>query len=50
MSSAHVSVGQELVDPRNGVNETLFTSLRHARQVLTDWRHDYNHFRPCSAT
>ncbi|MGQ5702863.1 IS3 family transposase [Sandaracinobacteroides sp. A072] len=31
------------------LNETLFTSLSHARQVLADWRHDYNHFRPHSS-
>jgi putative transposase len=31
------------------LNETLFTSLGHARQVLADWRHDYNHFRPHSS-
>ena len=31
------------------LNETLFTSLAHARQVLADWRHDYNHFRPHSS-
>ena len=31
------------------LNETLFTSLSPARQVLADWRHDYNHFRPHSS-
>ena len=31
------------------LNETLFTSLGHARKVLADWRHDYNHFRPHSS-
>ncbi|MGD9711369.1 MAG: transposase [Thermomicrobiales bacterium] len=30
------------------LNETLITSLGNARQVLADWRHDYNHFRPHS--
>jgi len=28
------------------LNETLFTSLAHARFVLDAWRHDYNHVRP----
>jgi putative transposase len=28
------------------LNETLFTSLPHARFVLDAWRHDYNHVRP----
>lgn len=27
------------------LNETLFASLGHARRVLADWRHDYNHVR-----
>ena len=31
------------------LNETLFTSLGHASQVLADWQHDYNHFRPRSS-
>jgi putative transposase len=31
------------------LNETLFTSLRHARQVLEAWRADYNSIRPRSA-
>ncbi len=31
------------------LNETLFTSLRHARQVLEAWRADYNSIRPHSA-
>ncbi len=30
------------------LNETLFTSLAHARFVLADWREDYNHVRPHS--
>jgi putative transposase len=30
------------------LNETLFTSLAHARFVLAAWRHDYNHVRPHS--
>ena len=30
------------------LNETLFTSLAHARFVLNAWRHDYNHVRPHS--
>ena len=30
------------------LNETLFTSLPHARFVLHAWRHDYNHVRPHS--
>ena len=30
------------------LNETLFTSLAHARFVLMAWRHDYNHVRPHS--
>jgi putative transposase len=31
------------------LNETIFTSLAHARQELETWRHDYNHFRPHSS-
>ena len=31
------------------LNETLFSSLRQARQVLMDWRYDYNYIRPHSA-
>jgi putative transposase len=31
------------------LNETIFTSLAHARQELEAWRHDYNHFRPHSS-
>ncbi len=31
------------------LNETLFTSLRHARIELAAWKHDYNHVRPHSA-
>ncbi len=30
------------------LNETLFTSLRHARMVLGAWRQDYNTVRPHS--
>ncbi|GLK46984.1 hypothetical protein GCM10017612_49060 [Novosphingobium resinovorum] len=30
------------------LNETLFTSLPHARFVLDAWRHDYNYVRPHS--
>ena len=30
------------------LNETLFTSLPHARFVLDAWRDDYNHVRPHS--
>ncbi|WP_408884728.1 integrase core domain-containing protein [Komagataeibacter saccharivorans] len=28
------------------LNETLFTSLTHARQILADWEEDYNTVRP----
>ena len=31
------------------LNETVFTSLRHARAVLAAWRQDYNQARPHSA-
>ncbi len=31
------------------LNETIFTSLTHARRELEAWRHDYNHFRPHSS-
>jgi putative transposase len=31
------------------LNETLFRSLRHAREELESWRHDYNHERPHSS-
>jgi len=31
------------------LNETLFTSVRHARVELAIWRQDYNHVRPHSA-
>ena len=30
------------------LNETLFTSLAHARAALAEWRHDYNTIRPHS--
>ena len=30
------------------LNETLFSSLSHARDVLAEWRHDYNNYRPHS--
>jgi putative transposase len=30
------------------LNETLFTSLMHARLALEDWRRDYNTVRPHS--
>jgi len=30
------------------LNETLFTSLAHARVALEDWRRDYNNIRPHS--
>ena len=30
------------------LNETLFTSLHHARMVLSTWRLDYNTVRPHS--
>jgi hypothetical protein len=28
------------------LNETLFSSLAHARAVLAEWKNDYNHVRP----
>jgi putative transposase len=31
------------------LNDTLFSSLFHARSVLAAWKHDYNHHRPHSA-
>ena len=31
------------------LNETLFVSLNHAREALTDWKDDYNTVRPHSA-
>jgi putative transposase len=31
------------------LNETLFSSLRHARIVLAEWKRDYNTVRPHSA-
>ena len=31
------------------LNESLFTSLRHARAVLASWQRDYNEVRPHSA-
>ena len=31
------------------LNETLFTSLRHARIELASWREDYNTVRPHSS-
>ncbi|MFN4282361.1 MAG: IS3 family transposase [Alphaproteobacteria bacterium] len=31
------------------LNETLFTSLAHARAVLAAWKDDYNHVRPHSS-
>ena len=31
------------------LNETLFSSLSNAREVLAVWRYDYNHIRPHSS-
>jgi putative transposase len=31
------------------LNETLFSSIRHARAVLSNWKQDYNQVRPHSA-
>ena len=31
------------------LNEILFEDLHHVRDVLADWRHDYNHVRPHSS-
>ena len=31
------------------LNEHLFTSYRHARQIIEDWRIDYNLNRPTPA-
>ena len=31
------------------LNETLFSCLSHVREVLEEWRHDYNHIRPHSS-
>jgi len=31
------------------LNETLFSTVRHARAVLAAWKFDYNHHRPHSA-
>ena len=31
------------------LNETLFSSVSHARAVLADWKDDYNHVRPHTA-
>lgn len=31
------------------LNETLFSSVRHASAVLATWKHDYNYVRPHSA-
>jgi len=28
------------------LNENLFRGLRHAREIIETWRHDYNHDRP----
>ena len=28
------------------LNEHLFTNLRHARELISAWRDDYNHHRP----
>ena len=30
------------------LNETLFSSLDHARELLAEWQHDYNTVRPHS--
>ena len=44
-----------LVESFNGrlrdecLNEHLFDSLRHARQIIAAWRSDYNHHRPHSS-
>ncbi len=31
------------------LNETLFSSLTQAKEVLEAWRYDYNHYRPHSS-
>ncbi len=31
---------------RDIINEHLFTNLRHARELISAWRDDYNHHRP----
>ena len=31
------------------LNEHLFRTMRHARQLIADWREDYNHQRPHSS-
>ena len=31
------------------LNEHMFSSLRHARQLIAAWRDDYNHHRPHSS-
>ncbi|SMY10395.1 hypothetical protein LOM8899_04577 [Flavimaricola marinus] len=31
------------------LNERLFPTLRHARQLIAAWRDDYNHHRPHSS-
>ena len=28
------------------LNEHLFANLRHARELIAEWRDDYNHHRP----
>lgn len=35
-----------LKEHQAGLNEHLFTSLRHARHLIAAWRDDYNHHRP----
>jgi putative transposase len=32
------------------LNEHLFANLRHARELIADWRNDYNHHRPTRAS
>ncbi len=44
-----------LVESFNGsfrdecLNETLFSSLSHARHLITEWKEDYNRNRPRSS-
>jgi len=46
---AAVGILERLGDRDELLNETLFSSLAHARAVLTEWRLDYNTIRPHSS-
>ena len=37
----------EITSPRRNIN--AFWSLTQARMIITEWKHQHNHYRPLSA-